>query len=134
MISWFNKGEFSPVQPSWLFLVGLKQLLKLHLVVLHLSSKLPFGIFNHFLNQTISRISFLQEISVVMECVHVPLVQNLHEEEIMKNYQALRHMPMKLLQDEQSINEVALDSQQDRDVEEVGDGELELVQAGDKNA
>lgn len=52
----------------------------------------------------------------------------------MKNYQALRHMPMKLLQDEQSINEVALDSQQDRDVEEVGDGELELVQAGDKNA
>lgn len=66
-----------------------------------------------------------------MECVHVPLVQNLHEEEIVKNYQALRHVPMKLLQDEQSINEVALDGQQHGDVEQVGDGELELVQAGD---
>jgi hypothetical protein len=35
----------------------------------------------------------------------------------MKDCQALRHVPMELLQDEQSINEVAFDGQQDRDVE-----------------
>ena len=92
LISQFNKGE-----PIFLFLLDLEQLLELDLVVLPLSSKLLFGISYHFLNQTISRIFLLQEISVAMECVHVPLIQDLHEEKIMKNYQALGHVPMELL-------------------------------------
>ena len=66
--------------------------------------------------------------------IEIPLVENLHQEEIVQNLEALWFMSVQFMQNEESFCKISFDCEQDSDIEQVCHGIVELVQACNKNS
>ena len=69
-----------------------------------------------------------------MVSVVVPLVKNLHQEEVVQYLEALWLVSMQLMQNQEGFCEISSYRQQDSDVEQVGHRIVELIQARDENS